>query len=175
MPSYNYALLSDQDMSALIAFLRSAPVLDNSLPEPELGLAARYQIIRGQAQHMAEWADRMPPMLLGSGDEPQLIRGEYIAKTTCNECHGFDLRGQVDIDQPTPDLAILAAYSDEDFVKLMSTGEAIGNRIDIGLMTIVAKDRFAYFTEGELADLLAYLRTLPGTPVDHDATWRKLR
>lgn len=41
-------------------------------------------------------------------------------------------------------------------------------------MSAVAKDRFAAFSDDELADLLAYLRTLPGTPVDHDATWRQL-
>jgi hypothetical protein len=42
-------------------------------------------------------------------------------------------------------------------------------------MTMVAKDRFAHFTEQELIDLLAYLRTLPGRPIDRDAAWRQLR
>lgn len=175
MPSYNYALLKDEDMSALITFLRSAPVVKEEFPEPDLGWEARMLIVRGEAQHMAEWADRMPPLLLGEGDDPQLVRGEYIAKTTCNECHGFDLRGQVDIDFAMPDLAVLAAYSDVDFRRLMKTGEATGGRKDLELMSMVAKDRFAYFTEDELDDLLAYLRTLPGTPVDHEASWRQLR
>lgn len=175
MPSYNFALLDDEDISALIAFLRSAPVVEKSLPEPDLGWDARMRIARGQAQHMAEWADRMPPLSLGENDDPQLVRGEYLAKTTCNECHGFDLRGQVDIDVAMPDLAILAAYSDADFRRLMKSGEAIGGRKDLGLMTMVAADRFAYFTEDELNDLLAYLRTLPGAPVDPEAAWRQLR
>ena len=117
----------------------------------------------------------LSPLLLGENDDPQLVRGEYIAKTTCNECHGFDLRGQVDIDMAMPDLAILAAYSDADFRRLMKSGEAIGGRDNLRLMTMVAKDRFAYFTDDELADLLAYLRTLPGSPVDQDAAWRELR
>jgi hypothetical protein len=42
-------------------------------------------------------------------------------------------------------------------------------------MTEVALGRFAYFTEDELTDLLAFLRTLPGHPVDREAAWRKLR
>ena len=175
MPSYNYALLNDEDMAALITFLRSAPVVEKSLPDPSLGWDARMRIVRGEAQHMAEWADRMPPLLLGEDDDPALVRGEYTAKTTCNECHGFDLRGQVDIDMTTPDLAILAAYSDADFFELMRTGAARNGRENLGLMTVVAKDRFAHFTEQELEDLLIYLRTLPAEPIDHDAPWRQLR
>ena len=52
---------------------------------------------------------------------------------------------------------------------------AKGGRTELPLMSMVAKDRFAYFTEQELDDLLAYLRTLPGQPVDHEASWRRLR
>lgn len=175
MPSYNFTNLGDDDTAALIAFLQSAPVVEKDLPRPRLGWAARWRIVSGQAQHMADWADQMPPPLLGDGDDPQLVRGEYLAKTSCNECHGFDLRGMEDIDFVTPDLAILAAYSDSDFRTLMQRGEAIGGRTDLGLMTMVARDRFAHFTEQELNDLLAYLRTLPGQPVDKEAAWRKLR
>ncbi len=175
MPSYNYALLTDDDMAALIAFLRSAPVVDMALPDPSLGWQARLLIARGEAQHMAEWADRMPPLLLGAGDDPQLVRGEYLAKTTCNECHGFDLRGKVEDDATMPDLAVVAAYSDDQFRRLMQLGEGLGGRADLGLMTAVAKDRFAYFTQGELQDLYAYLQTLPAQPVNRDAAWRELR
>ena len=174
MPSYNFALLADEDMAALIAYLQSAPVIEKALPEPDLGWEARWLIVRGEAQHMAEWAVHMPELLLGPDDDPQLVRGEYLAKTTCNECHGFDLRGDLAGDMAMPDLAILAAYSDDDFRHLMKTGEAIGGRSDLPLMSMVARDRFAYFTEDELADLLAYLRTLPGTPIDPDASWRQL-
>ncbi|MEO1244868.1 MAG: c-type cytochrome [Pseudomonadota bacterium] len=173
MPSYNFALLNDEDMTALIDFLQSAPVVQKSLPKPDLGWEARMRIVSGEAQHMAEWADRMPPLALGPDDDPQLVRGEYLAKTTCNECHGFDLRGQIEME--IPDLAILAAYSEDDFRRLMKSGEALGGRQDLGLMTVVAKDRFAHFTNDELNDLLAYLRTLPGKPIDRDAAWRELR
>lgn len=174
MPSYNFVLMNDNDVSALIAFLRSAPVEDKDLPQPDLGWETRVLIVSGQAQHMPEWGSRMPPLMLGEGDDPQLVRGEYLAKTSCNECHGFDLRGQPYPVNPTPDLAILAGYSDEDFRHLMKTGEAIGGRTDLGLMTVVAKDRFSAFTEQELEDLLAYLRTLPQQPIDHQASWREL-
>lgn len=175
MPSYNFVNLEDNDVASLIAFLRSAPVVDKTLPEPGLGWQARIEMVQESVQHMAAWADLVPPLLFGAGADPQLQRGEYIAKTTCNECHGFDLRGMEGIDFTTPDLAVLSGYSDEQFRTLMQHGEGIGGRSDLGLMTMVARDRFAYFTEDELTDLLAFLRTLPDYPVDQEAAWRKLR
>ena len=175
MPSYNWALLSDDDVSALIAYLKSAPVVASELPKAVLGDEARRLLAAGEAQHMAEWADNMPPLELGDGDDPQLVRGEYLAKTTCNECHGFDLRGWGLPEGDAPDLAIVEAYSDEQFRHLMKTGEAIGGRDDLELMSMIARDRFAYLSDNELADLLAYLRTLPTRPVDRNAAWRRLQ
>lgn len=175
MPSYNFVLLSDSDLSKLIGFLQSAPVVEKELPDPSLGWEARTWMVDGEAQHMAEWARHMPGLTLGEGDDPQRVRGEYLAKTTCNECHGFDLRGNPGSEGATPDLAIVAAYSDEEFRMLMQHGEGRGGRTDLGLMTLVAKDRFAQFTDQERADLLAFLRTLPGKPIDQEASWRQLR
>ena len=58
----------------------------------------------------------------------------------------------------------------EDFLKLMAKGEALDGRDDLPLMTMVARDRFACFTEEELDNLLVeYLRALPDQPVDYDA------
>lgn len=174
MPAYNFVNLSDADVAAVISFLRSVPVVEADLPEPSLSWGVRIQMARGTAQHMADWADAVSPLVLGPDADPQLRRGEYIAKTTCNECHGFDLRGWPDM-SGTPDLAILGGYSDEQFRTLMQHGEGIGGRTDLGLMTQVAQGRFAYFTEDELTDLLTFLRTLPGQTADREAAWRELR
>ena len=54
----------------------------------------------------------------------------------------------------------IKAYSETDFRRLMQYGEGVGGRNDLGLMTYVAKSRFAYFTEQELTDLYAYLKHL---------------
>lgn len=174
MPSYNWANLSDADMADLIAFLRNAPVVDKQLPEPRMGWPARMDLAKGKAQHMADWVDASLPLRL-QGQGGAVARGEYLAMTTCNECHGFDLRGNADPMYGTPDLAILTAYTDDEFRTLMKTGVTRDGRSDVPLMSMVARDRFAHFTERELDDLLAFLRTLPGQPVDRDAPWRELR
>jgi len=170
MPAYNYRHLVDDDMAALIAFLRSAEVISKSLPRPRLGFRTRWAIATGAEDHMAEWVSSVPPLL--AAGNPTQIRGEYLAMTTCNECHGLDLRGSIEPDFTTPDLAIVAAYSKTEFQSLMRTGIGVGDRINLGLMTVVAKDRFAHFTEQEISDLYEFLRKLPSQPIPQDVFWR---
>ena len=111
MPSYNFARLTDEDLAALIAFLKSAPVAENKLPTPKLGWSLRWRMIAGGETHMNDWAQLVPPLRVDAGAEPQRAHGEYLAMTMCNECHGLDLRGQALFEGDyTPDLAIVAAY-----------------------------------------------------------------
>ena len=173
MPSYNWVHLTDADTADLIAFLQSAPEVNKDLPVPRLGWRARLAMVTGAETHMADWAADVPALTLGPDDPAGLRRGEYLAMTSCNECHGFDLRGSHNVDGATPDLAILGAYSDEDFRTLMKQGVALGGRGDLNLMSMVARDRFAYFTDQELQDLLAFLRTLPQQPVPPGVWWRE--
>lgn len=72
-------------------------------------------------------------------------------------CHGGDLRGSPD--GSTPALAIAAAYTLDEFARLMSTGVALGDR-ELDLMARVARGRFAHFTDDEVAAVHAYLQTL---------------
>ena len=174
MPSYNFARLTDEDVAALIAYLRSLPVVATDLPEPRLGWTVRWQIATGQETHMGDWVAEVPQLRTDAVAQPALARGEYLAMTTCNECHGLDLRGAVFPGDATPDLAIAAAYPEEDFRRLLRTGVGIGGRADLGLMSAVAKERFAHFTEQEVTDLRSFLLTLPQQPVPPEVPWRRL-
>ena len=175
MPSYNFKHLPDEDLASVIAFLRSAEVVEQPLPKPSLGWRARWWIATAEEGHMADWASAVPPKLLGEGDDERLVRGEQLAMTTCNECHGLDLRGAwQEVDIAPPDLAIVGAYPREDFETLMRTGLPIGGR-DLGLMTMVARDRFAHLTDQEVDDLYAFLQTLPTRPIPENVFWRPER
>ncbi len=171
MPSYNWVNLTDEDVAALIAYLRSAPVVDNPLPSPSLGLAARWRIATGAEQHMAQWSKKVPA--LQDITDPSLKRGHYLAMTTCSECHGLDLRGNVQGNFVTPDLAIIASYSETAFANLMRHGQSQDGRADLGLMTMIAKDRFAYFSDEERTDLYRYLQSLVNQPVPENVAWRQ--
>jgi len=170
MPAYNFRRLSDEDFLKIVAFLKSMPVVETPLPAPYLGLSARYELLRGRRPHMAQIAQDVPELTRQDGD-PVLALGEYIAMTTCNECHGLDVRGAAEPGWTTPDLAMTASYSDEDFDTLLNTGIGVGGR-ELGLMTLVARDRFPSLIQEERAALRAYLVSLAGEPVPEDVPWR---
>ncbi len=171
MPSYNYVHLTDEDTAALIAFLRAAPVVEIDLPKPRLGWAVRWDFARGAETHMADWADVVPPLQVSARQSPQLAHGEYLAMTMCNECHGFDLRGSTLFGPPTPDLAVTVSYDREAFETLLTTGIARDGR-KLGLMSLVAPDRYPELTPSELDDLHAFLISLPGRQKPAPVSWR---
>ncbi|WP_375205254.1 c-type cytochrome [Hyphococcus sp.] len=171
MPSYNFARMSDDDLAALIAFLRSAPVVEIDLPKPKLGWGVRWTFFTGEEKHMAEWADAVPPLRFDGEEEPQRAHGEYLAMTMCNECHGLDLRGATLWDAVTPDLIVVSAYSREEFEKLITTGVAMNGR-ELGLMRLVAPDRFPELTDEEIDALYLHLTSLVDEPVPSPVFWR---
>lgn len=175
MPSYNFARLRDEDLAALIAFLRSAPVVEVPLPRPALGWDVRWDIARGRELSMADWVAMVPPLRLDPVVEPVLAEGEYLAMTMCNECHGLDLRGESYYSgwgggPPTPDLAIVAAYDRAQFESLIETGYAPGDR-KLGLMALVAPDRFPSLSDSEVDSLHKFLQSLASEPAP-EAFWR---
>ena len=174
MPSYNFTRLTDSDLAALIAFLNSAPLVEVTLPKPKLGWAVRWDFARGTETHMAKWVEGVPELRVDPVANPRQARGEYLAMTMCNECHGLDVRGQTLFGPPTPDLAIVSAYSREGFETLLKTGVAPGGR-KLGLMSLVAPDRFPDLTDDELDDLYEFLTSLPDAPIPENVFWRPAR
>lgn len=165
MPSRMLHGLSDRDLGAIIAWLRRQPPSDELLPERRLGPMVRAMLFYFEQSYgwnviAAEELDHDAPRLDPNSDD-QEIRGQYLAMTSCPECHGEDLRGVPQ--DAIPSLAMAAAYSLDDFRTLMRTGDPIGGR-EFDLMKDVAVGRFAYFTDDEIADLHAYLGTLAEAP-----------
>lgn len=160
MPSFSFMHLTDGDLAAVIGYLRSAPVAEGPELRANMPFAIRLAIAQGQDDVMPAWLTRAPGLELQNDPNASLARGEYIAMTTCNECHGFSLRADVpwESDGQTPDLiATMAGYDEADFRKLMREGAPIGGR-DLRLMDDVARARFSQFSDEELGDLYVYLR-----------------
>jgi mono/diheme cytochrome c family protein len=157
MPSAMYYHLTDEDLGAIIAFLRSLPPTDGPATVISLGPLARLGVVLGQYEPQVRMIDRSVPRARAHQLDDTVAHGRYLALTSCTECHGGDLRGSRD--GGTPTLAIAAAYSPDAFARLMRTGIALGDR-ELTLMASVARGRFSHFTEGELTALHAYLKTL---------------
>jgi cytochrome c553 len=125
------------------------------------GLLARFFILKfGYTPHAQRIADDGPWL---AEDAPY---GKYLAMTVCTECHGMDLRGSEAAS--APNLALVVAYTLEDFTRLMREGVPIGDR-ELELMAEVAIGRFSHFTDAEIEALHAYLATLVNEPTPSPA------
>jgi mono/diheme cytochrome c family protein len=154
MPSPMFAHMSDEDLGNVIAFVRSAPVVDGPMRDVTLRYLGRIGIVAGKfkplaskiapGEHHAAVADRSDPMSFG----------KYLVMNTCTECHGQDLKG--DDFLKAPNLIVTAGYSEEAFRHLMKTGIGIGGR-KLGLMTEVGATRFPELTDEELDAIQTYL------------------
>jgi mono/diheme cytochrome c family protein len=161
MPAYNFVHLNDADVAALYAYARSLPVTDNKLPSGWLGFP-RIAIALGQDAAIPGFLDKVPALRWQGHPNPAVGRGEYLAMTSCTECHGFGLRGDDPFAPPgkgAPDLALVASYSKADFTRLMRSGKGAGNR-ELRLMSRVARGRFVHWTDAEVDDLYAFLTTM---------------
>lgn len=158
MPSFLFTHVHPSDIAAMVAYLQTLEPTGSIHPAPTIGPELARQIDAGEfldsAARVAAERESWPPDM---GDAHRF--GRHIARATCVECHGMDLRGSaapVADAPPRPDLRAVAAYSAEDFATLMTTGKALGDR-ELALMSSVARYRYARFTDAEVSALYLYL------------------
>jgi cytochrome c553 len=158
MPSEIFQHLSDSDMKALVAYLRSLKPVGRKLPPPQFSKLDREEIASGKykpaAQYVAEEKNVLPADL---GSSHAL--GRYITEVTCSECHGPTLEGNKS-GRPgaPPDLVVAGGYSRAEFERLVTKGIPTGNRKIRPMMSGVSKYRFRYLTPHERDELYAYLK-----------------
>jgi len=156
MPSEMFAPLRDEDLGAIIAYIRSVSPVGGIPRTIEPGPLARFGIVTGEYRPAVSWVRETDSITAAgyfpAGDEAP-ARGAYLARTSCPECHNLRLQGYPG---DTPDLAIAAGYTPEQFAHLFATGEALGGR-ELPLMSLMARNRFSNFTDAEEAALYAYL------------------
>ena len=159
MPIKMFQHLSDHEVRDLDAWLRALPAVDNpGLAETALTPATAKQFAEGTHPYSI---DMLPdPGNVPPAERPvePLALGKYLAYTTCTECHGWNLDGFEGDDAP-PLVVVAKAYTPEQFMHLMRTGEvAAGGKSKTGFMTQTAKYRFAStLTDAEIVALKLYL------------------
>jgi len=157
MPSPMYSRLSDQEVAALIAYIRAAPRVGERVSGIQWGPIGRFVLAKGDlpsaVDRIEEFRIRQP---LDSG--PAHAAGRRLAATVCSECHGADLSGgRPTPDTSAPDLAIAGAYDLAQFTRLLRTGRPPDGR-DLGLMREVSGADLGRLTDEEIARLFAYLQ-----------------
>ncbi len=156
MPSEAFFALTDNDLTAILSYIRATPdQSDSNLPKSNYGVLVRFLLTIGEVKPTPMNIDDMtkPPVY---NHDNAIEHGGYLARIACAECHGLDFKGQTWPDGTViPDLMIATAYSFEEFNHLMDTGIGKNNR-DLGLMSEVAAERFHAFTDQELEAMLTF-------------------
>jgi cytochrome c553 len=155
MPSSVYAAMHDDELAAIVAYLRSLPARGEAHPRFVPGFIVRLGIVLGEFGPPREgFGERKNPLDLG----PKYAAGRHMAQIACGECHGSDLKGGPATGPipPRPDLDLVAAYERKDFLTFMRTGKAAGNR-ELPMMSDMARDHFSHFTDAEAGALYDYL------------------
>jgi mono/diheme cytochrome c family protein len=173
MPAGDFQLMTDQELSDIVAYIESIPAVDNVVPPPSFGPLGRLLVATGQlpvpADGIVDHAlthQRVPPPA-----EVSVAFGRHLAGT-CAGCHGENLAGGPisggDPSWPpagnlTPHADGLANWGYADFLAAMRSGVRPDGSALREPMTFIMPGAQA-MTEVELEALWTYVQSLPPTP-----------
>lgn len=153
MASEGFQHLGDDDLTALIAYLRTFPPAGTQMPPLRFGQGFRRAQQTGEmkpAKILVARFAREAPIDLG----PQHRYGRWLAQIVCSECHNARLDGYPEF---TPDLDVAASYMPEQLDRLILTGQGVDGR-NLEMMADTARSRLRLLTPRERKALIAYLK-----------------
>jgi mono/diheme cytochrome c family protein len=164
------AQLSDEDLAAIIAYVKSVPPVDHTVQERHFTPLAKIMLAAGMLGKLPAEAVSHDAHVTAPERGVSAAYGEYLVNTNdCRICHGPELNGG-----PFPDPTIkkispnltpggeLAAWSEEQFIAVIRTGKTPGGyQLDPNLMPW--RD-YSKFYDEELKAIWMYLQSLPKLP-----------
>jgi len=171
MPSVNFRNMSDDDVHALVAYLRSQPAEGEPAPDTQFNLLGAifmnlsdFRVAQQSVGHVTA-----PPQADTSA------YGKYLVDVMgCRDCHGDQLQGKVENGQPGPPpgpnlTQIVPQWTEAEFVTFFNTGTLPGGS-KVPILTLksgFSEPRMpwqmvrAATTDDELKALFTYLHNLP--------------
>jgi mono/diheme cytochrome c family protein len=183
MPLMEYQAMSDEDLTAILSFLRSQPPVYREVPDHQLDFIGRAIF----AFVIRPTTDRAAPRITPRG--ATVVRGEYLANNVavCVACHtnrsaadgsftGPKFAGGLKMDYAadptkvqappnlTPDARTgrITQWSEQDFVDRFRRGATFGE-------SIMPWGAYRRMTGEDLRAIYRYLRTLPAVQNDTGA------
>jgi cytochrome c553 len=163
MPADNFRNLSDDDVQALVAYLRSQPATGQRSP------ANQFNILGAIFTNLVDLRTAQQPVSSVPVPQPGTPEyGKYMVDIIgCRSCHGAQLQGRADNGQPGPPAGpnltkIVPGWTEAQFMHFFNTGQLpdgseIGYNMPWQEVRAVARD-------DELQSIYSYLHALP--PVD---------
>lgn len=167
MPSEDYNRLTDEDLAALVAHIRSLPPTPGLPAVVDLPLPARVLYGFGAILDAAEKIDHRLPPAQPVAEGVNLAHGAYVANM-CLGCHGAQLAGGKIPGAPphwpaaanlTPAAGSgMAAYADADaFIRMIRSGK----RADGSSIQVMPFESLRAMNDTDLRALHLYLKGLP--------------
>jgi mono/diheme cytochrome c family protein len=169
MPAGNFRNMSDEDVQALVAYLRSQPPIGGPIP------STQFNVLGAIFTNLSDFRTAQPPV--GHVTAPQAGTPEYgkylVDVIGCRDCHGAQLQGKVDNGQPGPTpgpnlTQIVPKWTQEEFMAFFNTGTLPGGA-KVPVLTLpsgFSEPRMpwtmvrATTTDEELKAMYAYLHNL---------------
>ena len=165
MPSEAFNRIGDEDLGAMIAYLKNVPPVDNEVPKSRVRLVAQIlTLFDDEALFAANQINHDAPRLAAPPIGVTAEYGEYLG-TVCSICHGDNLAGGIplnDFNAFAPNLTpagVLGVWTESDFISTLRTGVTPGrNKLDEENMPW---QRFRMMTDDELKAIWLYLQSVP--------------
>lgn len=128
MPAHEYTLLSEQDMTAIIAYTSQLPKVDRELPENNLGPLARILTDLGKLPLIpAEMINHNRMLVKQVTPEVSVEYGKYLS-IACQGCHRENMKGGEPVAPGFPIVADISSsgnpgkWTDDQFMHTLRTG-----------------------------------------------------
>lgn len=169
MPAHEINWLPDEDVVALLSYVRSVPAIDKADGSVELGLLGK--VLDRHDLFVLDVARRIDHSRRETAPEPAptALYGAFLART-CTGCHGQNLSGGK-IPGAPPEMAIplnvtphesgIRDWTFADFEQMLATGQRPDGRQLDPLMPVQALNAM---NETEKRALWEYLRSVPPRP-----------
>ena len=166
MPSLFFNVMSEEDLTSVIAYMKTVPPVDNVLPETQPGLLFYALLGAGPLTEAmsAPQIDHSTPFQNSPAESETPEYGEYLVTIgQCRACHGTELAGgQVSRSAPIgPNLTPggeMGFWDEGTFFSVIRTGtHPSGRELD----SYMPWKFFSNMTDSELRAIRAYLLSLP--------------
>jgi mono/diheme cytochrome c family protein len=129
MPAHEYTLLSEQDMTAIIAYCSQLPNVDRELPAHHLGPVGRILTDLGKLPLLpAEMIDHNRKLVKEVKPEVTIAYGKYLS-IACQGCHRENMKGGEPVAPGFPVVADISStgnpgkWTDDQFMNTLRSGK----------------------------------------------------
>ena len=167
MPAVNSTShLSDEDLAAIIAYLKTVPPVDNVTRGQNFKPFAKIMMAIGVFPSLPVETVSHETHVTAPARGVSVEYGNYLVSTNdCRDCHGVELAGA---DYPDPTVKLITPnitpggevgyWSEAEFISTLRTGITPGGN---QLNEIMPWEIYKLFTDDELKAIYLYLQSLP--------------